>query len=51
MKIKVPFNFIIGIICSICFCTNIVKGRDAFMLLISGFAAVSNIAISFMGER
>ena len=50
MKIKEPLNFIIGIICAICFCVNIAKGRDAFVICISGFAAITNTMIGLSGR-
>ena len=49
MRIKKPVNFVIGIICGLCFVINIVNGRDMFALFISAIAASVNIAIGLSG--
>lgn len=46
MKIKHPFNFLIGIYCAMFLCIGIVIGRDTTNLIIDGIIAVLNIIIA-----
>lgn len=43
--IKNPFNFWMGVFCGMCFIAGIALHRDAFVLGMSAFATVVNIAI------
>lgn len=43
MKIKRPFNFMVGLLCSMCFCIDLVKGKDISWLIIMASVAVVNL--------
>ena len=45
MIIKNPVNFILGILCFICFVVNIINRRDISVIIFSAFAAVTNIIV------
>lgn len=47
MRIKNSFNVILGILCFICFIVNIINERDIFVIILSAFAAVTNIIVGF----
>ena len=48
MKIKHPFNFLIGIFCAMFLCIGIVIGRDTTDLIIKGIISALNIIFAFM---
>ena len=48
MMIKNKFSFIVGILCGLSFVTNVVNGRDLFMIGFTAFAAIANFICAFI---
>lgn len=47
--IKNPFNFFVGVLCTMCFIAGIALHRDGFTLGINAFLAVVNLAVGLIG--
>ena len=49
MKIKNPINLVLGIVCLMCFASNVRLGRDSFTISASLVATVYNFIFAFTG--
>lgn len=49
--IKYPINFVIGMICVLCFFVCIIQGRDLFTIIFCLFSATMNLMTSIGGKE
>lgn len=49
--IKYPINFVLGIVCALCFFVCIIQGKDLFTIIFCLVSAIANLVGSTRGGK